>query len=101
MSHRDNPPPYSAVASAPNYSAYGGSGGPPGFPAAAPGPYGDVRGAAGGAQPGPPGPPGNAMPVSTVELSVSAKNLVDMDVFSKSDPMCVVYIKESTAKDFR
>ena len=92
---RDLPPPYSAVASTSNHGAgghaYGGSGGPPG-------PYGD---AASRGPPGPPGPPGNALPVSTVELSVSAKNLVDMDFFSKSDPMCVVYLKESTANDYR
>ena len=79
--------------------AFGGSGSPPGMVGAGPGPYGGGGGPPG--PPGPPSPPGNAMPVSTVELSVSAKNLVDMDFFSKSDPMCVVYIKDSTAKDYR
>jgi len=38
-----------------------------------------------------PGTAGNA--TSIVELSLSAKNLRDMDVFSKSDPICVVSIK--------
>ena len=38
--------------------------------------------------------PGSAASsTSLVELSISAKNLRDMDVFSKSDPMCVVYIQ--------
>jgi hypothetical protein len=36
--------------------------------------------------------PGSAgAATSLVELSISGKNLRDMDVFSKSDPMCVVY----------
>ncbi|CAL8097154.1 unnamed protein product [Orchesella dallaii] len=30
-------------------------------------------------------------PTSTVEISISCRNLLDMDVFSRSDPMCVVY----------
>ena len=34
-----------------------------------------------------------AMPTSTVELSLQCSNLADMDVFSKSDPFCVLYIK--------
>jgi len=38
-----------------------------------------------------PGTAGNA--TSIVELSLSAKNLRDMDVFSKSDPICVVSTK--------
>ncbi|RXG67369.1 Copine-8 [Armadillidium vulgare] len=33
-------------------------------------------------------------PVTKVELSVSAINLRDKDVMSKSDPLCVLYIKE-------
>ena len=39
--------------------------------------------------------PGTAgsMATSIVELSISGRNLRDMDVFSKSDPMCVVYVK--------
>ena len=38
-----------------------------------------------------PGSAGTA--TSLVELSISANNLRDMDVFSKSDPMCVVYVE--------
>ena len=34
-----------------------------------------------------------AMPTSTVELSLQCANLADMDVFSKSDPFCVLYMK--------
>ncbi|OXA64514.1 Copine-5 [Folsomia candida] len=36
--------------------------------------------------------PGTSVePTSTVEISISCRNLLDMDVFSRSDPMCVVY----------
>ena len=39
--------------------------------------------------------PGQALaPTSTVELSISCNELADMDVFSKSDPFCVLYIKD-------
>ena len=38
-----------------------------------------------------PGSAGSA--TSLVELSISGRNLRDLDVFSKSDPMCVVYTK--------
>ena len=37
-----------------------------------------------------------ATPASTVELSISCTHLTDMDVFSKSDPFCVLYIKDNT-----
>ena len=38
--------------------------------------------------------PGTAGVVKTeVELSISGRNLLDLDTFSKSDPMCVVYSK--------
>lgn len=30
-----------------------------------------------------------------VELSISCENLMDMDVFSKSDPLCALYINTS------
>jgi len=45
----------------------------------------------GGGNPGSfsPGTAGSA--TSLVELSISGRNLRDLDVFSKSDPMCVVY----------
>ena len=41
-------------------------------------------------------PPGSAAatPASTVELSISCAHLTDMDVFSKSDPFCVLYMKD-------
>ena len=35
-----------------------------------------------------------AAPTSTVELSISCADLADMDVFSKSDPFCVLYMKD-------
>ncbi|KAK2186177.1 hypothetical protein NP493_212g08002 [Ridgeia piscesae] len=35
--------------------------------------------------------PRTGTPVSLVEVTVSCRNLADMDVFSKSDPMCVLY----------
>ena len=39
--------------------------------------------------------PGQALdPTSTVELSIRCTNLADMDVFSKSDPFCVLYMKD-------
>ena len=54
-----------------------------------------------GWSPGPTGPssqfpPGSAAatPASTVELSISCAHLTDMDVFSKSDPFCVLYMKD-------
>jgi len=40
--------------------------------------------------------PGQALePTSTVELSIRCTNLADMDVFSKSDPFCVLYVKDT------
>jgi len=40
--------------------------------------------------------PGQAVdPTSTVELSIRCSNLADLDVFSKSDPFCVLYVKDS------
>lgn len=33
-----------------------------------------------------------------VELTISCDNLMDMDVFSKSDPLCALYIKTSGSK---
>ena len=35
-----------------------------------------------------------ATPASTVDLSISCAHLTDMDVFSKSDPFCVLYMKD-------
>ncbi|GAB6026835.1 Copine-8 [Chamberlinius hualienensis] len=38
--------------------------------------------------------PGSAaMSTSVVELRIACRNVKDMDVFSKSDPMCVVFVK--------
>ncbi|KAK4304696.1 hypothetical protein Pmani_023368 [Petrolisthes manimaculis] len=42
----------------------------------------------------PPGPP-QMVPMTKVELSLAAKNLRDMDALSKSDPLCIVYLKET------
>ena len=41
-----------------------------------------------------------ASATSVVELSISAKNLRDMDVFSKSDPMCVVSTKPFGSQNY-
>ncbi|XP_071534186.1 copine-8-like isoform X2 [Panulirus ornatus] len=51
---------------------------------------------AGGSSPmgAPPGPP-QMVPMSKVELSLSAKDLRDRDALSKSDPLCIVYMKET------
>ena len=35
------------------------------------------------------------LPTSTVELSMKCTNLSDKDVFSKSDPLCVLFQKKS------
>lgn len=49
-------------------------------------------------QPGSYGPPRAALPTSTIELSVKCTDLVDMDVFSKSDPLCVMFQKSSNGQ---
>ncbi len=38
----------------------------------------------------------SSSPSSRVELSISCANLMDKDVFSKSDPMAVVYVLKKT-----
>ncbi|XP_050429591.1 copine-8-like isoform X2 [Adelges cooleyi] len=38
-------------------------------------------------------PGSSTEPTSEIELTLSCRNLLDCDVFSKSDPMCVVYLK--------
>jgi len=53
-------------------------------------PPGRAGTAAGGFTPGQ-----SANPTSTVELSISCRDLADMDVFSKSDPFCVLYVKDT------
>ncbi|CAL4112498.1 unnamed protein product [Meganyctiphanes norvegica] len=51
-------------------------------------------------------PPGSqgmapyAMPKTTVEITVAAKNLRDRDLMSKSDPVCVLFVKELGHPDF-
>ncbi|KAK7881385.1 hypothetical protein WMY93_029794 [Mugilogobius chulae] len=43
--------------------------------------------------------PGGAAPcVTKVSLNVSCENLMDMDAFSKSDPLCVLYVSTSGAQ---
>lgn len=43
--------------------------------------------------------PGRAVePTSTVEISIRCKDLEDMDVFSKSDPFCVLYVQDPKSK---
>ncbi|XP_022084005.1 copine-8-like isoform X1 [Acanthaster planci] len=37
--------------------------------------------------------PGQAIPATKVELTVSCRKLLDMDTFSKSDPLCVMYLQ--------
>ncbi|KAJ9592629.1 hypothetical protein L9F63_015702, partial [Diploptera punctata] len=46
--------------------------------------------------------PGSASnPTSEVELTISCRNLLDCDVFSKSDPMCVTYLKNFEVLDWQ
>ncbi len=35
------------------------------------------------------------LPTSTVELSMKCSNLSDKDLFSKSDPICVLFLKKA------
>lgn len=53
-------------------------------------------------QPPPYAPPGGAPPpaamVSKVEMTISCQGLRDADVFSKSDPICVLYNLEGNRK---
>lgn len=50
---------------------------------------------------GPSAPPAAPLAASAahmatkVELTISCENLLDMDVFSKSDPLCALYINPS------
>lgn len=39
--------------------------------------------------------PTDSDPYTEVELTISCRNLRDTDYFSKSDPMCVVYLKNA------
>ncbi|KAJ8301692.1 hypothetical protein KUTeg_020679 [Tegillarca granosa] len=40
-------------------------------------------------------------PATLVEISVSCRNLIDADVFSKSDPLCVLFVEEPGTKQWR
>lgn len=42
----------------------------------------------------------NSMPTSQVELSLSCRNLINTDILSKSDPYCVVYMRESWQEQY-
>ena len=45
--------------------------------------------------------PGHAVdPTSTVEISIRCSELEDMDVFSKSDPFCVLSVKDMKSKQW-
>jgi hypothetical protein len=46
---------------------------------------------------GPPSAPSETMCVSRVQLNISCKNLLDKDVMSKSDPMCVVMLLKNNS----
>jgi len=39
-----------------------------------------------------------AIPTTSVELSLSCENLMNLDVLSKSDPFCVIYYKEASVQ---
>ncbi|KAL4656776.1 copine-8-like isoform X1 [Arapaima gigas] len=41
------------------------------------------------------------IPATKVEISVSCRNLLDMDTFSKSDPICVLYTQGLGSKEWR
>ena len=40
--------------------------------------------------------PNMDLPTSTVEISVRCSDLLDLDIMSKSDPMCVVFQKTNS-----
>lgn len=40
-------------------------------------------------------------PVSTIEISVSCRDIIDADVFSKSDPMVVLFVQGLGSKEWR
>jgi copine 5/8/9 len=44
---------------------------------------------------------GAAVPTTQVEIAVSCRNLLDMDITSKSDPMCVLYVKQFASEAWR
>ncbi|XP_068162746.1 copine-8 [Antennarius striatus] len=42
-----------------------------------------------------------SVPATKVEITVSCRNLLDMDTFSKSDPICVLYTQAMGNKEWR
>eukprot|EP00794_Sanderia_malayensis_P006163 gene6163-6874_t len=44
---------------------------------------------------------GSPMPVSQVELHIACRNLLDLDTFSKSDPLAVMYVQDKVTKKWR
>ncbi|MCJ8735883.1 hypothetical protein PDJAM_G00252600 [Pangasius djambal] len=42
-----------------------------------------------------------AIPATKVELTVSCRNLLDRDTFSKSDPICVLYTQTVASREWR
>ncbi|XP_072565161.1 copine-8 isoform X1 [Paramormyrops kingsleyae] len=42
-----------------------------------------------------------SIPATKVEVTVSCRNLLDMDTFSKSDPICVLYTQGVGSKEWR
>ncbi|XP_066469100.1 copine-9 [Tiliqua scincoides] len=46
-------------------------------------------------------PAPSRVPATKVELTVSCRNLLDMDTFSKSDPVVVLYIQGTADKEWR
>ncbi|KAM9705303.1 copine-8-like [Menidia menidia] len=53
------------------------------------------------ASPGDFSPLSGSIPATQVEITVSARNLLDMDTFSKSDPICVLYTQGMGNKEWR
>ncbi|TFJ98949.1 interferon-inducible GTPase 5-like [Platysternon megacephalum] len=53
------------------------------------------------ASPGALEPAPASVPATKLELSVSCRNLLDMDTFSKSDPVVVLFIQGSGSKEWR
>ncbi|XP_027876266.1 copine-8 isoform X1 [Xiphophorus couchianus] len=46
-------------------------------------------------------PLNSSIPATKVEITVSCRNLLDMDTFSKSDPICVLYAQGMGNKEWR
>ncbi|XP_036007183.1 copine-8 isoform X3 [Fundulus heteroclitus] len=46
-------------------------------------------------------PLNSAVPATKIEITVSCRNLLDMDTFSKSDPVVVLYVQGLGTKEWR